>query len=138
MHSDTQVRSTGTPKGRGVFALRSFAAGELVEEAHVILGKLGGLADALKDYHFNWTALIGQTGKSLYQVAIALGNGSLYNSANPANMRYEADPARLSIRFIAVRDIAAGEELTINYSAEGGGSASPKDDWFEKRKLTQL
>lgn len=52
--------------------------------------------------------------------AVALGYGSLFNHDNPASLRYEADPGNLSLRFIATRDIAAGEELTINYNAPQG------------------
>jgi hypothetical protein len=62
-----------------------------------------------------------------------LGYGSLYNGANPANLRYELDRAGQAISFIAACSIAKGEELTINYSAEDGSAASTSDRWFSRR-----
>jgi hypothetical protein len=134
----TEVRDTGTAKGRGVFALRMFKKDEVVEEAQVIVTKLGGSAGDFRNYSFNWSHLIGQGSTRLYQAGLALGNGSLYNSANPANMRYVANDASNVLVFIAARDISAGEELTINYSADGGGIASADDRWFTKRGISPL
>jgi uncharacterized protein len=131
MDRDLEVRDAGA-KGRGVFALRDFAAGELVEWAPVLLGK-HGMSDAFKDYEFNWSDAKGRGRVEIYRAAIALGYGSLYNGANPANMRYELDDAGKAIRFIAARAIAKGEELTINYSAEDGQAVSEQDHWFTKR-----
>ena len=134
----TEVRDTGASKGRGVFAVRTIAAGEVVEIAHVLFGELGGMAGSLETYTFNWSGVRGRGFVDPYHPVIALGNGSLYNSANPANMRCEADLASKSLRFIADRDIAAGEELTINYSADGGATTSPHDSWFERRNIKPL
>jgi uncharacterized protein len=134
MDRDIEVRGTGTAKGRGVFALRDFAAGEVVEVAPVLLGKMGAdVSGAFKDYAFNWSEAIGRGSFDLYQASIALGYGSLYNGANPANLRYELDRLAKTIRFIAARSIVSGEELTINYSAEDGGAVSEGDRWFVKR-----
>ncbi len=69
--------------------------------------------------------------------ALALGYGSLYNHSNPSNLRYEAGREAHVMRLIAVGDIAAGEELTINYNAGGGGAAS-EDDWWFKEKGIEL
>lgn len=134
----TEVRDTGTPKGRGIFATRQFAAGEVVEVAHVLFGKLGGMAGSLETYAFNWSGVRGRGSVDPDHPVIALGNGSLYNSANPANMRYEADGVEKSLRFIADRDIDAGEELTINYSADGGGTTSAHNRWFERKNIEML
>lgn len=126
-----EVRDT-SGKGRGVFALRDFAAGELVELAPVLVGKRGS-SEAFKDYEFSWSEAKGRGQVDLYRAAIALGYGSLYNGANPANLRYEVDRAAQAIRFVAARVIAKGEELTINYSAESGDAVSTSDRWFTKR-----
>ncbi len=47
-------------------------------------------------------------------------------------MRYQADAADISPHFIAVRPIAAGEELTVNYNAHGGGGEWNDDAWFKR------
>ncbi len=127
------VKDTGTPKGRGVFALRAFAAGEVVEACPVIPLRTPyeGLPHDLKQIVFYWE---GPAGKSATQ-ALVLGYGSLYNHNNPANMRYKIDRPELLLRFIAVRDIDPGEELTVNYNADGGAAVSDDDWWFKEKKI---
>lgn len=139
---EVYVMDTGTRKGRGVFAARPFEAGELVEVSPVIvIPNPKSLVSpppqikvdfirGMKVLLFNWSGLAKASGR-----ALALGYGSLYNSANPSNLRYEADPKLPAIRFIAYRDIAADEELTINYSASGGGVESPDYHWFTEMEI---
>ena len=60
---------------------------------------------------------------------MALGYGSLYNHSFKPNARYTKGPAEMAIKFSALRDIAAGEEILINYNG------TPEDDspdlWFK-------
>jgi hypothetical protein len=134
--ADLCIRDTGTGKGRGVFALRRFAVGEVVETCPVLVisGRAGALPHELKSFAFDWAGLGGPAKTQ----GIALGWGSMYNHHNPANMRYEAAPDQALLRFIAVRDIQAQEELTINYNAAGGSACSHDDHWFEHRQLKVL
>jgi hypothetical protein len=85
----------------------------------------------MKTLVFDWAVLAGVPGTH----ALALGYGSMYNSDNPANLRYEADRQRLLLRFVAVRDIAEGEELTVNYNAIGGGATWHDNNWFDRMKI---
>ena len=55
-----------------------------------------------------------------------LGFGSLYNHSYEPNARYE--DCRADQVFVAIRDIADGEEITVNYNGEPG-DRSPV--WFE-------
>lgn len=130
------VKDTGTAKGRGVFATRPFAAGEVVEVCPVVLFKMpfGRLPAEVRKFVYDWGALGGAPGTH----ALALGYGSLYNHRNPASLRYEADETGLLLRLTAVRGVAAGEELTINYNAPGGGPDSDDDYWFEVNGVTPL
>jgi hypothetical protein len=132
------IRNTGTAKGRGVYAGRSFAAGELVEEAPVIILRTTlyiHLPIELKRLVFDWGNLSGDGDGA---TAIALGYGSIYNSANPANMRYEASVKHETLRFIAVRDIAEGEEFTVNYSGVNGAAESETNKWFDDLDIKPL
>jgi SET domain-containing protein len=110
-------------RGRGVFALRAFAPGDVVERApvvvfpRVLVSGLGGTV--LDDYWFWWDDACN---------ALALGCGSLYNHACPANARFERDFAGRLLVFVAVRAIAPGDEVTINY---GGDPDEPAPVWFE-------
>jgi hypothetical protein len=127
------VKDAGAPKGRGVFALCTFMPGEVVEASPVVVSRAHRdvMPGEFRDRVFHWGTRQNGTAVS----ALALGYGSLYNHDNPANMRYEVDRATLLIRFIAVRDISPGEELTINYSGEGGAAAANDDWWFEEKNI---
>ena len=127
------VKDTGTPKGRGVFAAGRFNVGEVVEECPLILFKkpYEVLHKELKTVVFHWPV---PEGSAAIQ-ALALGYGSLYNHANPSNLRYEIDRDSLLLRYIAARDIAPDEELTINYNADGGAHVSDDDWWFKEKGI---
>ena len=133
---DVYVGDTGTPKGRGAFAARAFRAGELVEACPVVPFNLtvGDIPKDIERIMFGWGFLIGEPGPQ----AIVLGYGSVYNHDNPANMRYEADAGAQVLRFLAVRDIAADEELTVNYNALGGGAEWDDDAWFRRMKIKPI
>ena len=110
-------------KGRGVFARRPIRRGEVIERVPVLVLPAEEVKDAsgwtgLARYCFHW----GQG-----TLALALGYGSLYNHSYHPNARYDdtAGPAKV---FTALCDIAAGEEITVNYNGE------PEDEspvWFE-------
>jgi hypothetical protein len=130
------VKDTGTAKGRGVYSTHAFQTGEVVEESPVIIIQAGfeELPKEMKEIVFNW----GLQARPGNPSAVVLGYGSIYNHENPANMRYESDPQKNVIRFIAVRDIAVGEELTINYNAVGGGAEWEDNNWFERMNIEPL
>ena len=115
-------------KGRGVFALRKIASGETIEEAPVIVVRENEVAhlDAtvLGDYYFLW-------GDDEKQAALLLGLCSLCNHSYEPNARFVLHPERHTIEFVALRDIAAGEEVTTNYN---GDPSSREPVWFEARE----
>jgi hypothetical protein len=98
-------------RGRGVFATRGFAQGDLVETAPVLVlppseqDRLDGTV--LDWYVFGWRDT----------VALALGYGSLYNHAWEPNLDYRKRFDLCVIELVAICEIKAGEELTINYGA---------------------
>jgi len=122
------IKDTGTTKGRGAYASRPHAKGETVESCPVVLftGAYTSVPEEVRKLLFNWGVLAHTTSGH----CLALGYGSMYNHENPANMRYEADVELRLLRFVAIRDIAADEELTVNYNAVGGGHVSERDTWF--------
>jgi uncharacterized protein len=126
------VKDTETDKGRAVYANREFLSGDLVEGCPVIIVRFDHVPPEIKRIAFNWEGLLCGTATGS---AIALGYGSLYNHATQANMRYEADAALLVIRFIALRQIQRGEELTINYNSPTGGPDEHGDHWFKQMNV---
>lgn len=134
--ADIYVKDTNTIKGRGVFALRDFAEGEIVEQCPVIilLRAYDQLPPRIQTVVFNW----GNLAKTTPSYALSLGSGSLYNHANPANLRYEAMPNDNTIHYIAVREVKKDEELTINYNAGGGSHISDDDTWFRQHNIVPI
>jgi SET domain-containing protein len=104
--------------GRGVFARVAIADATVVEIVPVLVLPTADLygqenTSLLGRYVFFWNET---------SVALALGYGSLYNHSYDPNLAC-ADIAPQTKRFIAIRDIAKGEELTFNY----GGSPDSLD-----------
>ena len=110
-----RIGPTTDGKGRGVFATRPIAEGEVVELAPVVVIAPSTSRyvsrTVLNDYVFGW-------GDDA--IAVVLGYGSLYNHSWEPNLRYRTLLDDDLVEFTAVRDIAAGEELMTNYA-----SASP-------------
>ena len=108
--------------GRGVFAGRTFDAGEVIEECPVLLVPAGAVAAlGLSGYCFEWTE---------DECAIALGYGSLYNHSWQPNARYDHDHDGVVVTYTTVRRIETGEEITINYSGDPEGRL---DLWFDEQ-----
>jgi len=131
------VRETGTTKGRGVFATRSYAQGETVEACPTVLftGFFSQIPAEVRKLLYHWS--FGSDGGNNVH-CLALGYGSLYNHDNPANMRYEALTEAKVLRFVAVRAIEEGEELTTNYNAVPGEHRSDGNAWFDVMGVTPL
>ncbi len=119
-------------KGRGAFAARAFAAEEVVEFAPIILVLPHEIVECteLRRRAFQWQSK--KIRNSMLQ-AIVFGYGSIYNHANPANMRWYTEEAGEWAIYQAIRDIAQGEELTINYNESAGHSTDNR--WFEKHNV---
>ena len=102
-------------KGRGVFTDRPIGSGELIERCPVLElpaeDRRALRGTALYDYYFDW----GADGRDL---ALALGLGSIYNHSFAPNARYVKRYRERLIEFLALRAIAAGEEILINYNGD--------------------
>jgi hypothetical protein len=119
------VRPAG-PKGRGVFSDRDRASGELIERCPVLVlpGDQRPLVAAtiVQHYFFNWI-------KGSRAVAVALGYGSLYNHSRAPNATYLCRIEENEMDFVALRAVAAGEEITVNY---GTSHDDARPMWFER------
>jgi len=100
-------------KGRGVFARRLIPEGEVIERVPVLVFPIAETRTAsgttrMSGYCFDW-------GRGT--VAVALGYGSLYNHSYQPNARYDDESGQTKV-FSAIRDIAPGEEIVVNYNGE--------------------
>lgn len=110
-------------KGRGVVAARRITAGESIETAPVVVVPVAHRADlertVLDHYVYDW---------SEGALAVALGNGSLYNHSYAPNAMYLKRFDDGALEYVALGDIEAGEEILVNYNGD------PKDTtplWFD-------
>ena len=112
-------------KGRGIFALRTIARGQTIEEAPVVIVPECEVvhldATVLGDYYFVW-------GDDEKQAVLLLGLCSLCNHSYEPNARFVLHPERQTIEFVALREIVAGEEITTNYN---GRPDDTNPIWFE-------
>ena len=131
---ETYIKDTGTIKGKGVYANRNYAIGDIIEVSPVIIlfAPYSTLPPKLKTRVFNWGNLTQGPASS----ALALGFGSMYNHSNPANVKFKANTENESITFIAEKNISINEELTINYNGPDGSTLSEQDDWFDRHNIT--
>ncbi|MGZ3473283.1 MAG: SET domain-containing protein [Polyangiales bacterium] len=121
-----EVRET-RGRGRGVFAVEPIEEGESIERCHVIVipeEQLQNVANTiLHEYFFRW-------GGTQDDGAVALGYGSLYNHSDTPNAMYVRKVSEGILEFVALRDIAAGEEIFVSYHG-GFGERGPL--WFDQR-----
>lgn len=115
-HTDT--------RGRGVFTSVDIHEGDVIEVCNIIKIPKRELPiihkTVLHDYYFLW-------GHELEDCAIALGYGSLYNHEIHPNANFILDIENETIDIEAIKDIKAGEEITLNYHGEDGNE---DEVWF--------
>lgn len=123
VHSDRvplRVVSAGK-RGRGVVAEREIGQGELVERAPVLIIPEAARAAIdptnVGNYIFMWEH--DTVGQDLYsrkgRAAVVLGYTSLVNHSPEPNCDIVRYIDALALDLIALRTIAPGEELTIDY-----------------------
>ena len=115
-------------KGKGVFTEKAIPANTVVEVAPVIVL---GAEDRKRIEKTKLFFYIFEWGDDIKQGIVALGYVSMYNHESPSNCEYEMDFKKETISIKTMRKIAAGEELTINYSA-GWDDWEPV--WFKEEK----
>lgn len=93
-------------KGRGVYAAEFIKRGNLIEVCHILLIPVKDAIDALDPYVFSYNR---------NHLALALGNGSLFNHAEGPNAYCFFDDKKKTLTFMAKKDIRSQEEITINY-----------------------
>lgn len=116
-------------RGRGVFTNKKIKRGQTIEMCPIIVFSKNDREQIngtfLYEYYFEW----GESGK---KGAVALGYGSLYNHSYSPNAKYNPDFDLNILEFEAIRNIEAGEEITVNYNLD------PEDKtpmWWEREKI---
>lgn len=122
-----EVRKT-TNKGWGIFALKDFKKGEMIESAPVLTFDTKGRKTLektiLSHYIYPW--------KSTRGAALVLGYGSIYNHSFSPNADWKQNFKTNSMVYRAIKPIKKGEEILVNYNGEPDDT-SPVD-WFTVQK----
>jgi len=103
-------------KGLGVFASENISQGETIEDCPLLSLpiKKGESSNLLLDYRFNYPL-----GLDFEEQVIALGYGSLYNHSDTPNAMWIHHPNLKKVfRFVAIKEIALGEEILVFYGDE--------------------
>lgn len=109
-------RQISEEKGRGVFALRDFKAGEKLEIAPVVPVSKESVVengDAPDGYLLEWDGNYEDE-----EYCMPLGYVMMYNHADEPNIHMDPDYDAYTMTVVALRDIKAGEELCWNYGCE--------------------
>jgi SET domain-containing protein len=112
-------------KGKGVFTSEAIPLDNIIEVAPVIVMPLKDREHLdktlLHDYIFEW-------GESKEKCCMALGYIPMYNHSYTSNCEYFMDFDTDTIFVKTVREIEAGEELTINYNGDWNDATKV---WFD-------
>jgi SET domain-containing protein len=131
----TKVEVKTSPgKGMGVFATNKIAAGEIIEECHLIFLEmdLNQQSSFLEHYRFLYPQKPKQTLRGALGLTsppgqqtpvppryedfvIPSGYGCIYNHDNNNNAYWRDRPNHKTFQFIAKRDISVGEEICTYY-----------------------
>jgi SET domain-containing protein len=108
--------------GRGVFALKDFEEGELIELAPSLIDDCGNFRGKVGDY---MTYSPGDGSKC----ALNMGYFNYYNHKDDNNANYYVDAEKECISVISTRPIENGEEIFVNY---GGAYWEARADRLKK------
>lgn len=119
-----KVRRTKN-KGRGVFALKDFKEGEIIEKCPIInitaKERKHCEKTVLNYYIYPW--------RSTRSGSIVLGYGSIYNHSFNPNADWKQNFKEEKMTYRALKEIQKGDEITVNYNGEPDDNTPI--DWFE-------
>lgn len=101
-------------KGRGVYALKDFKAGEIIESCPVLVltptERKHCEKTTLNYYIYPW--------KSTRSAAVVFGYGSIYNHSFEPNADWKQNFKSTCMVYRAIKNIKKGEEILVNYNSE--------------------
>ncbi|MFX1480588.1 MAG: SET domain-containing protein-lysine N-methyltransferase [Promethearchaeota archaeon] len=129
MNNLLEVKFISEKKGRGVFAKKYIAKGEVIDIAPIILisKKDWELIEPtiLSNYSFEWDD---PKCKGEFDAAISLSISQFINHSYKPNVKYRYNYKSNSIEYITIKSISKGEEILVNYN---GSPLDKSPVWFE-------
>ncbi|MEK7525986.1 MAG: SET domain-containing protein [Patescibacteria group bacterium] len=130
MRYKVEIKRISKTKGRGVYAMKNFKAGEIIEKCPVL--KLTPRErkwcekTIMATYIYPW--------RSTRSAAVVFGYGSIYNHSFEPNADWKQNFRDNTMTYRAIKSIKKGEEILINYNGE------PDDmtpiEWFPEEYNT--
>ncbi|MFX0082818.1 MAG: SET domain-containing protein [Candidatus Hodarchaeota archaeon] len=124
-----EVKFISKKKGKGLFAKEFIPKGEIIDVAYIILisnKDWNSIKNTiLSNYSFEWDD---PKCKGEYDSAISLSVSQFINHSYEPNVKYTYDYKNKCIKYITLRDISKGEEITVNYNGEPFNKTPV---WFE-------
>jgi len=108
--------------GQGVFTTEPIPPNTTLEECHHLRLQSDECEGLLSDYVYG---LENDEKDDVEYFSLPLGYGSIFNHADNHNTEYWHDVHRDLIVFYTIKDVAAGEQLFVNYGKE----------WWETREM---
>lgn len=102
--------------GRGVFAEAALKKGEVIELCPIILLQGKDIPHIKKTELYNYYFVWHSPKKVATKIGIALGFGSLYNHSYTPSATYVKKLKENIVAFVAIKNIAKGEEIMVNYN----------------------
>jgi SET domain-containing protein len=117
MNDLIEVRNISLKKGKGVFSKEEIKKGTIIDVAHVIPLLNKDYKKICKTILYNY-CYIWEDPKheSEFTNAISLSISQFINHSYKPNVKYVYDYDNNCMEFETLRDISAGEEITVNYN----------------------
>lgn len=101
--------------GRGLYAAASIPAGDLIGIWPVLILSEADTAQVQATRLYHYIFYVDETPEGAIRGAVAFGEISMCNHSPDANAVFVVDAAAATVSLTAARDIAAGEEILIDY-----------------------
>ena len=111
--------------GYGVFATAPIPAETILEECHHLRLRKEDSSGLIDDYVYGLEPDDDEPEEESEYYSLPLGWGSIFNHADKHNTEYWHDTDRDLIVFQTIKDVAAGDQLFINYG----------EPWWDTRDL---
>lgn len=114
MRYKIEIKRISARKGKGVFAMKNFKPGDLIEKAPVLKltpteRKQAEKTEMLR-YLYPW--------RSTRSAAVVWGYGSIYNHSFDPNADWKQNFRDNTMVYKAIKPIKKGEEILVNYNGE--------------------
>ncbi|MFW9969417.1 MAG: SET domain-containing protein-lysine N-methyltransferase [Candidatus Odinarchaeota archaeon] len=118
MHEYIEVKYISEKKGRGAFAKKPIKNGTIIDIAYVVPIPNRDYKKIYKTILYNY-CYVWEDPEHVpeFKNAITLSVSQFINHSYEPNVRYLYDYELKAIEFSAIKDIAKGEEILVNYNA---------------------